>query len=106
MFLGKGKSNLLTKEQIAQTLLDNSLVRNLKQGLAQTEILIEWDPYKHPHNLDPIGDVKFCKYINSKGETRHRLEYDYMWLLNFVIDIHVYFTLAIFSIDSLINLLV
>ena len=41
IFLGRGKSKPFTKEEIAQRLLSNNLVKNNEEALQETEILLK-----------------------------------------------------------------
>jgi hypothetical protein len=77
-FLGKGKSELLTKEQIAQKLLDNSLVNNLEDGMKETEYILKnnkggmWEP------LPPR--VEFREYLDGNNNKKYRLHFvDFPW---------------------------
>lgn len=67
VFKRKGKSELYTKEQIAQILVNNYLVKDLDKGLKDAEILLE----------SGIGDFRFFEYENriTKESVGYRLEY-------------------------------
>jgi hypothetical protein len=73
VFQGKYKSKPFTKEEIAQVLLDNGLVEDKREGLRETEILLQ---YGIGEALLEYNDSiwKFLK-VNDKGKEKFQLTY-------------------------------
>ena len=67
---GKRKSELLTKEQIAQVFLDNSLVQNLEEGLNEVEEIITKGGYYYSILVESKkvgGELKYqIRHYNTK----------------------------------------
>ena len=68
---GKGKSKLLTKEQIAQKLLDNSLVSNLEEGMKETEHMLR----KKSLWVSLPPRTEFREYPDGNGDKKYRLHF-------------------------------
>ena len=71
VFLRRGESKQLTKEQIAGLLLNKELVDSKEEGLKETDIILK----------NGIGDAKFFKI---EGTERYKLKYsldlgNYRW---------------------------
>lgn len=66
----KSKSDLLSKEDIAKMLLDNSLVDSLEEGKEEVEELLS-DSLKDFH----LGYAKFREYKAPDGDSKYKLEY-------------------------------
>lgn len=65
LILRKGKSRFLTKEEIAQTVVDASYAFSLEGALKNIDTLLK----------NGIGDAVFREYTLENGEQKYRLEY-------------------------------